>query len=295
MSTLAAARADNFYYPPEFDPKKHKTLAKFTGQHPLRERAKKLDQGILVIRFEVPFNIWCTQCGLHIGKGVRFNAEKQQVGNYLSTKIWSFSMRHHCGCKIVIQTDPKNAEYVITEGARKKEEDYSAEDAGVEELQGDEYKAQLAADPFFKLEHVEGRKAARLTGLQELQELQRDAAERQADPYALNKELRARLRRAKKEDAHLEAERAALGLPDHIKLAPRSDEDAQLAAIAMTSNDVKFRHNWRSKREGILTQGIFDAAPAPKQARPQGAASAAGAAKRSLSDKVQLLAKRQRL
>ena len=30
-----------------------------TGQHPLRERARKLDQGILVIRFEMPFNVWC--------------------------------------------------------------------------------------------------------------------------------------------------------------------------------------------------------------------------------------------
>lgn len=31
-------------------------------------------------RFEVPFNIWCNQCGEHIAKGVRFNAEKKQVG-----------------------------------------------------------------------------------------------------------------------------------------------------------------------------------------------------------------------
>jgi hypothetical protein len=37
-----------------------------------------------------------------------------------STKILQFSMRHHCGCTIVIQTDPKNAEYLVVEGARKK-------------------------------------------------------------------------------------------------------------------------------------------------------------------------------
>ena len=36
-------------------------------QHPLRERAKKLDQGILVIRFEMPFNVFCA-CGKLIGK-----------------------------------------------------------------------------------------------------------------------------------------------------------------------------------------------------------------------------------
>ena len=50
MSTLAAARADNFYFPPEWDPKKG-GLNKQQGQHPLRERAKKIDQGILVIRY----------------------------------------------------------------------------------------------------------------------------------------------------------------------------------------------------------------------------------------------------
>jgi len=83
-------------------------LNKFHGQHALRERARKLDQGILIIRFEMPFNIWCGGCNSMIAKGVRFNAEKKQVGNYYSTKIWSFTMKSPC-CKheIVIQTDPK--------------------------------------------------------------------------------------------------------------------------------------------------------------------------------------------
>jgi hypothetical protein len=40
-------------------------------------------------------------------------------------------MRHHCGCKITITTDPKNAEYLVTEGARRKIETYDAEDAQV--------------------------------------------------------------------------------------------------------------------------------------------------------------------
>lgn len=54
-----------------------------------------------------------------------------QVGSYFSTKIWSFTMRHHCGCKITITTDPKNAEYIVTDGARRKVETYDAEDAQV--------------------------------------------------------------------------------------------------------------------------------------------------------------------
>ena len=52
---------------------------------------------------------------------MRFNAEKQQVGNYFSTKIWNFSMKAPCcGERIEVQTDPKNHEYVIIRGARRK-------------------------------------------------------------------------------------------------------------------------------------------------------------------------------
>lgn len=54
-----------------------------------------------------------------------------QVGSYFSTKIWAFTMRHHCGCKITITTDPKNAEYIVTEGARRKIETYDPDDAQV--------------------------------------------------------------------------------------------------------------------------------------------------------------------
>ena len=77
MSTLAAARADNFYYPKGWDPSKG-SLNKYQNSHPLGKRAKKIDQGILVIRFEVPFHIRCDKCKEMIGKGVRFNAEKKQ-------------------------------------------------------------------------------------------------------------------------------------------------------------------------------------------------------------------------
>ena len=55
-----------------------------------------------------------------IGKGVRFNAEKQQDGMYLSTKVWRFTMRHHCGQSIIIRTDPRFGDYVIQDGATRK-------------------------------------------------------------------------------------------------------------------------------------------------------------------------------
>ena len=71
-------------------------------------------------RFEVPFNMWCDGCGEHIGKGVRFNAEKQAVGAHHSTTVWEFSMRHHCGTRIIIRTNPQETKYDVIAGARQK-------------------------------------------------------------------------------------------------------------------------------------------------------------------------------
>ena len=68
----------------------------------------------------MPYNVWCQGCGDLIGKGVRFNAEKKQTGQYHSTKVWSFTMKHHCGCKIVVRTDPKSCEYLLEAGAHRK-------------------------------------------------------------------------------------------------------------------------------------------------------------------------------
>lgn len=96
------------------------------GKHALGDRARKLEQGILIVRFELPFNIWwyvaldyleeCCDwwppnsgtCNNHIGMGVRYNAEKKKVGSYYSTPIFSFRCKCHlCDGWFEIQTDPK--------------------------------------------------------------------------------------------------------------------------------------------------------------------------------------------
>ena len=51
----------------------------FRKSHALGKRAKKLkSEGVLVVRFEMPFNVMCSGCSNTIAKGVRFNAEKRQ-------------------------------------------------------------------------------------------------------------------------------------------------------------------------------------------------------------------------
>ncbi len=69
--------------------------------HPLGKRAAKIDQGILVIRFETPYNMWCLGCNNHIGRGVRYNAEKRKIGMYFTTPIWEFTLKCHlCDNKV---------------------------------------------------------------------------------------------------------------------------------------------------------------------------------------------------
>eukprot|EP00656_Telonema_subtile_P053526 TRINITY_DN7783_c0_g1_i2.p1 TRINITY_DN7783_c0_g1~~TRINITY_DN7783_c0_g1_i2.p1 ORF type:complete len:190 (+),score=48.78 TRINITY_DN7783_c0_g1_i2:102-671(+) len=150
MSSLAAARADNFYHPPDWDPQKV-SRDKFQGSRGSNQYEQK---GI--IRFEMPYNVNCLGCKAMIGKGVRFNAKKDHAGMYFSTKIWKFSFTcHHCQHPLVISTDPKNTDYALTSGLERKAETYDAADAGTTELMGADEREKIARDPFTNLEHKE--------------------------------------------------------------------------------------------------------------------------------------------
>jgi coiled-coil domain-containing protein 130 len=135
------------------------------------------------------------------------------VGSYHSTKIWAFTMRHHCGCRITIETDPKNAEYVVKDGARRKVEEYDPADAGTVQLPDEAERHALNADPLSRLERSTEQARAAATGRAALAALAADREEKR-DGYALNKRLRAQLRASKKEDAALDDRWArALGAP----------------------------------------------------------------------------------
>ena len=115
---------------------------------------------------DAPYNVRCLGCGNHIAKGVRFNAEKKTIGKYLSTNILSFRFLCHCedGTSrtsrltnphwIEIQTDPKNAEYVVAEGAVRVSDPalLTSEELGVEATLDSEEADKRSANPFYKLE-----------------------------------------------------------------------------------------------------------------------------------------------
>jgi len=194
---MAERKAVNKYYPPEWTPA-HGSINKFRGQHPLRERARKLDQGILVVRFEMPFNIWCSGCKAHIGKGVRYNAEKKQNGNYFSTKIWTFRMKCHlCDNYIEMKTDPENCDYVVASGGTRKTETWEAEDSGVVRLPDEEEAQKLAEDPFFKLEHANQDQKKLFEGAPRIVQLQQ-LLEPRKDDFSLSQAMRKTFREKKK-------------------------------------------------------------------------------------------------
>jgi len=223
MSTLAAAKADNFYFPPEYKPSDG-SLNKFRKSHgALGKRANKLHLGILVIRFEVPWNMWCTTCKAHIGRGVRYNAEKKHVDNYFSTKIYEFSMKCHlCAGLIVFRTDPKNTEFLIMKGAQRKTETWSAKDSETTELQDDEEKKKMKFDPMFALEHREESKVRAVEANKSMKALV-SVTNRMKDDFAASQLLRQKFRTKKKEIAAEKQESASKGLA--IALLPKNDED----------------------------------------------------------------------
>ncbi|XP_015706401.1 LOW QUALITY PROTEIN: coiled-coil domain-containing protein 130 [Coturnix japonica] len=193
---MGERKGTNKYYPPDFDPAKHGSLNRYHGSHPLRERARKLSQGILVIRFEMPFNIWCDGCKNHIGMGVRYNAEKRKVGNYYTTPIYRWVPPW-----VLPHTDPSSH-------------------------------SRLHTDAMFRLDHglcdlqLLRRNVPTLTSLQEAQRAWKD-------DYGINCVLRARLRVGMDPEEEEEAAlRMKLGL--NVPLLPEDEDDRRLARCSIS-------------------------------------------------------------
>lgn len=193
MSSLAAARADGYYQPPEFDPKKHKTLNKFHGTHRLGVRAKRINEGILVVRFEMPFKVWCLGCSSIVAKGVRFNADKKCIGYFHSSKILEFSMTcYWCPQRFVIKADPETAEYICMEGCRRKVETYKPEAIDGVHFKTTEELKEIDEDPLLRLELREQDKIKSETQASRMERLKSKQDEIFQDDVDLNRTLRKR-------------------------------------------------------------------------------------------------------
>lgn len=248
------------------------------------------------MRFEMPFAIWCTTCKPHetiIGQGVRFNAEKKRVGNYFSTPVFSFRMRHTaCGGWIEIRTDPKNTAYVVTEGARKRE---TADDqvplsvAGLEEIgvrlgrqgqQGD------GEDPLARLEgKVEDKKQAE-TATSRILDLQQRQKRDWDDPYEQSRRLRRTFRVERKGLERAESEREKLKdkMSLAIDLVDESEGDRIRAGM------VDFGPSETLDGSAARLRPLFESSPRQRTAP---ASNSSRSAKKGRTRKTDLLAERK--
>lgn len=227
--------------------------------HALGSRARKFkSEGILTVRFECPFPIWCTHCTPEqiIGQGVRFNAEKKRVGSYYSTPIWSFRFKHTvCGGWIEVRTDPKNTEYVVEEGGRRRDEGREKVlDGEIEIGISEEEKARLERDGGFGAVEKKVVDKQVLVGQgRRLEQLEERSRKDWEDPYersrALRKEFRVgrRARKEGEESGERLKEKFSLG----VEMVEEREEDAARARL------VEFgRVEDKKRKKGLFEQDI---------------------------------------
>ncbi|KAK5898791.1 hypothetical protein CesoFtcFv8_008336 [Champsocephalus esox] len=268
---MGERKGQNHYYPPDFNPVKHGSLNGYHKTHPLRERARKLSQGILIIRFEMPFNIWCDGCKNHIGMGVRYNAEKKKVGNYYTTPIYRFKMKCHlCVNYIEMQTDPATCDYVIVTGGSRKEERWDmAENEQIITTEHKE-KEKLETDAMFKLDHGGKDKEKMKKALPSLAEIQ-DYQASKKDDFQLNSSLRRKFRTEKKVIAEQEEKDNMVRLRTNlsIPLLPEKEEDKKLAALLTYQAPDSYDDKQHIKRKEISSRSWFTS-PSPTPGSPAG-------------------------
>ncbi|XP_041979807.1 coiled-coil domain-containing protein 130 homolog [Aricia agestis] len=230
---MGERKGQNLYYPPDYDPKVG-GLNKFMGTHALRERARKLHMGILIIRFEMPYNIWCEGCKNHIGMGVRYNAEKTKIGMYYSTPVYQFRMKCHlCDNHFEIKTDPANLDYVIVSGARRQENRWDPTDNGQIVPETKETQKRLFDDAMFKLEHKTGDEDASKLEKPRLNRLVGRNESVWKDDYEANCALRRNFRKRRKELEESAVNDSLLLAKSSldINLLPESEEDRDMASL----------------------------------------------------------------
>ncbi|XP_016958798.1 coiled-coil domain-containing protein 130 homolog [Drosophila biarmipes] len=230
---MGERKGQNKYYPPDYDPKKG-GLNKFQGTHALRERARKIHLGIIIIRFEMPYNIWCDGCKNHIGMGVRYNAEKTKVGMYYTTPVFKFRMKCHlCDNHFEIQTDPGNLDYVILSGARRQENRWDPLENEQVVPETKEVQKRLFDDAMYKLEHQAKDAKAGADAKPVLQKLMERNMSVWDDSYVANCRLRQEFRQQKKEiKGQQELDRQLLAKSSlDIALLPETSQDREMAAL----------------------------------------------------------------
>ncbi|ROT34869.1 hypothetical protein SODALDRAFT_329069 [Sodiomyces alkalinus F11] len=247
------------YVPPDLEGTT--TGNKLHSKLPPGRRASK--PGTQTVRFEMPFAVWCDHCPKPtlIGQGVRFNAEKRRAGNYYTTPIWSFRIRHaDCGGDLELRTDPQNTAYIVASGGRKRDDGTSREQQQQQEgplvILTDSEREALRKSAFASLERtIEDREALRATS-ERIDQLADVSYRQWDDPYERNRALRRAFRvgRKQREKQTLADDALRDRIGASIELLPATEEDARRAALvdfgAVPEDEEEEKEDEREGAEG---------------------------------------------
>ncbi|PIB01628.1 Coiled-coil domain-containing protein [Cercospora beticola] len=233
--------------------------------------------GSQTVRFEMPFAVWCHTCQPHaiIGQGVRFNAEKRKSGNYYSTPIWSFRMRHPaCNGVIEIKTDPKNTAYVVVEGGKAR--DYGDPNDRIREGEGDiplltaEEREQRREDAFAQLEGKAEEKQSTESNAKRIRELYQAGERAWDDPWTANRRVRDTFRRERKtiKRKELADQQIKDRIGTEMELLPETQEDelrAKTVSFGESSASSELRKADAKPMFTRTTSGVNKRSAAPSK------------------------------
>lgn len=263
----------NRYIPPDIEG----TISANKLQHRRAPGTLRKD-GTQTVRFEMPFAVWCHTCQPHaiIGQGVRFNAEKRKVGNYFSTPIWAFNLKHAaCGGSIEIRTDPKNTKYEVTEGGKARdygdhEDEVRQGEGGVPILTAEE-RERRRDDAFAALEgKVEEKQAVKENTLR-IEDLYRASEKDWDDPWVRNRRMRDEFRREgklrKREEEATNALKERLGT--EMEILPESEEDGRRARLVDFGGADESRNGTGGSQRGAFGGPKGKAAKGTKESKAE--------------------------
>lgn len=150
MSSLAAARADGFYRPKNFDPTKVVPKKSDLAEEKPFVVVEGQRVGGSKVRYETPFHVRCEGCQNMVAKGVRFNSIKTWVGNFHTTQIFEFRMKcPQCPQRFVVRTDPEHCDYIYVSGAKRIFQTKDCTDES--RIRDEEVQKKIKENPFAKL------------------------------------------------------------------------------------------------------------------------------------------------
>jgi hypothetical protein len=259
MSSLSATQADGYYAPPEYyDSGQYKKtsrnqLAGSKGHNQYLQRG--------VVRFELPYDGFCIECGAYVSKGTRFNAQKSNAGAYLTSPIYEFRMKCRicAAVEFVIRTNPKERGFDYISGIHKQVQEFdtgAARTAGVMDTEdGNRLVGSAPRNSLAQAEAVADGKRKAETEREALDNLMKLNNKTFGQDVACNSKIRSSFRKDRKEKKGRLKKGAKLGWGAGMELLDNDKLEDVVVAKSTTFSDGKKAE--QSKFRGLRTSSIF--------------------------------------